>query len=58
MLEALRKKHPVDQPAIDEPMDDDVPAAAPVRAQEVRNAIFSFSLGSAGEADGLRPQHL
>ncbi|GAU91197.1 hypothetical protein RvY_03503 [Ramazzottius varieornatus] len=57
-LKALRKKHTVDQRVIDEPMDDDVPAVPPVTARETRSTFFSCPHGSAGGADGLRPQHL
>ncbi|GAV01570.1 hypothetical protein RvY_12261 [Ramazzottius varieornatus] len=58
-LESLIKKHPAEQPDVDNMiLPDDLPAANIVTSEEIRNAILSFPNGSAGGADGLRPQHL
>lgn len=53
----LKVKHPP-QPCDRREFPPCVSAALRVLQQDVRTAVNSFSLGSAGGASGLRPQHL
>ena len=57
-LQALRQKHPSASSSL-----SNLPSAQSVQCMsvdkdEVRRAVLSFSPGSAGGPDGLRPQHI
>ena len=59
VLDVLRSKHPAETPNAVYP-DPPEQSALPVdvTVEEVLAAVQSFPNGSAGEIDGLRPQHL
>ena len=60
-LVALKSKHPTAHPDTNlppAPKEEALDAVLVVSEREVNQAIQSFTKGSAGRPDGLRPQHL
>ena len=55
-LQALKEKHPAPHPNYSPPPAPTEGQAVQVSPEEVARAIRSFSCGSAGGPDGLRPQ--